>query len=65
MNRASFFRDSCGKQAVYRHYSSGMFATKQYIMMKWQTLPPITNKWKISWEPKFLCLELKIGSFKA
>ena len=38
---------------------------KEYITTKWQALPPITKRWKISWLPKFLCLLLKIGSFSA
>ena len=38
---------------------------KEYITTKWQALPPITKRWKISWLPKFLCLVLKIGSFSA
>lgn len=40
-------------------------ATYRYIKIKWHTLPPITNRWKTSWEPKFLCFALKTGSFNA
>ena len=32
---------------------------RRNIVTKWHALPPITNKWKISWEPKFLCFALK------
>ena len=32
---------------------------------KWQALPAITKRWKISWLPKYLCYLLKIGSFSA
>ena len=30
---------------------------RRNIVTKWHALPPITNKWKISWEPKFLCFQ--------
>lgn len=38
---------------------------RRNIVTKWHALPPITNRWKISWEPKFLCFALKIGTFSA
>lgn len=44
---------------------TGSGATKKYITTKWQALPSITKIWKISWEPKFLCLASKSGTFKA
>ena len=48
-----------------KNYYTGIFATKQYITIKWQALPSIINTWKISCDPKFLCLALKMGSFSA
>ena len=56
----AFFKYVLGKS----HYT-GIFATKQYITIKWQALPSIINTWKISCDPKFLCLALKMGSFSA
>lgn len=40
-------------------------ATYRYIKIKWQILPPITNRWKISCEPKYLWRELNTGSLSA
>ena len=55
---------------VFTNYSRFvMWAVKaqarRNIVTKWHALPPITNRWKISWEPKFLCFALKIGTFSA
>ena len=50
-----------GKGAKY----TKSYSINAYIKMKWHALPPITNRWKISWLPKFLCLVLKNGSFNA
>ena len=40
-------------------------AINWYINIKWQALPPITKRWKISWEPKLICLALNPLNFNA
>lgn len=46
-------------------FYTGSGATKKYMTIKWQALPSITKIWKISCDPKFLCLESKSGTFSA
>ena len=61
------------KKQLYRHSGFELLSSAEsrygsknaYITTKWHALPPMTNRWKISWLPKFLCLLLKIGSFSA
>ena len=43
------FADCSLSNGGIRLYSpTGMPATNAYMTMKWQKLPPITNRWKIS-----------------
>ena len=61
------------KKQPYRHSGVELLSSAEsrygsrnaYITTKWHALPPMKNRWKISWLPKFLCLLLKIGSFSA
>ena len=57
-------RNNTIKQAPIKLQKSIIYASRNMVT-KWHALPPMTNRWKISWEPKFLCLALNSGTFSA